>query len=164
MARLSTCKKCTKQITASEKYIFSGKSYCEDCYKILRRDADAFKELIDHICKKFEIIQPTGLILKQVKEYKNELKYSYAAMTYTLWYIEEILRKELELKYGIAIVKYYYEEARHYYEQQEKITNSITDVEIQTKIVKNNKSSPVNKLGSLVDISKIIEGGDINKF
>lgn len=148
----------------AEKNMFCGKSYCTNCYSILRRDADAYKALMDSICKMFDIQQPTGLILKQVKEYKNELKYNYAAMTYTLWYITEVLRSHMDSKFGIALVKYNYEEAKNYFEQQEKIASSIENVEVKTKIVKKSKHNQANNFNSLVDITKIIEGGDSNKL
>ncbi|MEG0898326.1 MAG: hypothetical protein RSF40_01270 [Oscillospiraceae bacterium] len=165
MARLSTCKKCGRtSLQPSEKSTMSGKTYCNACYEILRIDADAYKALIDDICKTFNIDVPTGLILKQIKEYKTELHYSYAAMRYTLWYIREISRISLDVKFGIVMIKYTYDEAKQHYEQQERISNSVTDVELKTKIVTKKKSVSANNYNSLIDITKLVEGDDSNKL
>jgi predicted adenine nucleotide alpha hydrolase (AANH) superfamily ATPase len=107
----------------------------------------------------FNIERPTGLMLKQIKEYKTELDYNYAAMTYTLWYIKEITNKQFEEKYGIALIKYTYEEARRYFEQQQDIKNSIDNSEIKTKIIKNNRKV-TKSFNPLINLENIIKGGE----
>ena len=100
MARLSTCKGCGKKLQPEEKYIHASKTYCEECYKKIERESTEYKQLIEFICNNYELDKPTGFMLKQIKELKTEYGYSYAAMTYTLWYCKEILNKSLIEKYG----------------------------------------------------------------
>ena len=62
-----------------------------------------------------------------------------------MWYITDILNRTLEKKYGIALVKYEYENAKMYYNNQEKISNSVQNSnnetkEVMRKVKINNKS------------------------
>lgn len=139
MARLSTCKSCGKKLQPEEKYTHASKTYCKKCYEKIERESIEYKQLIEFICNNYKLDKPTGYILKQIKEFKTEYEYSYAAMTYTLWYCKEVLNKSFIEKYGISLIKYYYNEAKNYYSQQEKLKeqiNKLSDIKIKTKIVK----------------------------
>lgn len=163
MARLSTCKSCGRKLQPEEKYIHASKSYCEDCYQKILRESDEYKQLIEFICTNYEIERPTGFMLKQIKDMKTDFGWSYAAMTYTLWYCKEILGKQLIEKYGVALVKHFYEEASDYYSQQEQIRNQmekLKDVEIKTKVVKQNNINHITENSSLVNLENLLKGGD----
>lgn len=139
MARKSKCKGegCEKELTKEEKYIDSGKSYCKDCYDKISHEKDNYKILIGTICQYFRINEPTGLMVKQIKQYKTEYGYSNSGIGYTLWYLKEIEGKSFnETKYGIALVKYNYEKARNYFEQQQRIQSSVNVEEVKVKQVK----------------------------
>ena len=136
MARLSSCKGCDKQITKEQKHIYSGKGYCKTCYDELHSNNEDRKTLLKLICEYYQIEVPTGIMMKQIKEYKDEFKYTYAGMTYTMWYIKMIENKPFDdAKYGIAYIKYYYEKAKAYFEQQQKITNSVNINNEEIKVV-----------------------------
>lgn len=163
MARLSTCKGCNKQLLPEEKYSHSSKTYCEECFEKIERDTNEYKKLIEYICINYDLERPTGFMLKQIKELKNEYSYSYAAMTYTLWYCKEVLNKELIEKYGVALIKHFYDEAKKYYAQQENAKEQmkkLKNVEMKTKLIKQNKTSYNNKNLLLVNIGEMLEGGD----
>lgn len=116
-----------------------------------------YTNLITYICEIFSLVKPSGLMLKQIKEYVENLNYSYGGIQYTLWYLKEILNKSFEVKYGIAQVKYYYEQAENYYKQQEQIENSIEELkENETKMVKVKIDKNVNKSICLIDIDSIL--------
>lgn len=158
MARLSTCKNCGVKMTKEEKMIYSNKSYCKECYDKLIYEKEEYKKLIDLICTYFKIEVPTGLIFKQIKDYKEQFGYNYAGMMYTLWFIKEIENKNFtEIKYGVALIKYNYEKAKAYFEQQSKIENSITEkpkeiiktVTIKPIINKNKKNEMLFNIESL---------------
>jgi predicted RNA-binding Zn-ribbon protein involved in translation (DUF1610 family) len=165
MARLSTCKGCGKKLQPEEKHIHSSKTYCEECFKKIERDSTEYKQLIEFICNNYELEKPTGFMLKQIKELRTEYGYSYAAMTYTLWYCKEILNKSLIEKYGVALIKHYYDEAKDYYSQQERLKeqiNKLSDVEVKTKVVKCTSMNSNKKSASLIDLGNLLEGGDSN--
>lgn len=127
IAKLSTCKSCNKKITKEEKVVISNKSYCEECSKKIKQNQEDYKNLIDIICQYYNLQCCTGLIFKQIKDYKEQFNYTYNGMSYCLWYIKEIEKKPFnEIKFGIAYIKYYYEKAKAYYEQQSKISQSVS--------------------------------------
>lgn len=168
MVRLSTCKACDKKLQPSEKFIHSSKTYCENCYAKIKRESDEYKQLIDYICTNYNIKAPTGFILKQIKEMKDESLYTYGGMTYTLWYCKEVIGKELLSKYGVALIKYYYNDACDYFAQQEiskRKMEELKDVELKTKIVKINKQNryETNNNNSLINLNNLL-GGDENKL
>lgn len=157
MPRLSTCKECGLKIHSEEKKVHSGKSYCVNCYNEINKSSEEYKNLIEFICNIFEIDAPTGLIVKQIKDYKNTYKYTYGGITYTLWYAKEILGKTFNPIYGIALVKFNYDEAKNYYIQQENIKNQMeknSNIEIKTKVVKINKHKS-NKNKSLINLEDL---------
>lgn len=161
MARLSKCKCCEKPLQSDEKYIHSSKAYCKQCYDKIVRDANEYKELIEFICTHYELEKPTGLILRQIKEYKTEYGWSYAAMTYTLWYCKDVLGKSFSEKFGVALIKHFYCEAEKYYTEQEqrrKQMEKLKNVEIKTKIVNRNHVKPQTN-SSLLDLNSILKGG-----
>lgn len=163
MARLSTCKGCNKKLQPSEKYIHSSKTYCESCYNKIKKDSEEYKQLIEYICTNYNINAPTGFILKQIKEMKDECLYTYGGMTYTLWYCKEVMGKELLTKYGVALIKYYYSDASDYFIQQEESKRKmeeLKDIELKTKIVKINKQN-MNTNNSLINLNNLL-GGDEN--
>ncbi len=164
MSRVIKCKRCGITLTANERVTHNGKSYCNDCCEIVKREATEYKELIKFICESFIITEPTSMILKQIKTYKTINNYTYAAMTYTLWYCKDILGKVMDVKYGVGLIPYFYNEAKEYYTQQESISNSVNkykDLEPKVKIVKQNNSNE-KKTNSLVNLESLLKGGDIN--
>lgn len=164
MGRLSTCRGCGKKLKKEEKFMHSSKPYCEECFKKVERESTEYKRLIEFICNNYELDKPTGFILKQIKELKNDCGYNYAAMEYTLWYCKEVLSKPLKEKYGVSLIKYYYEDAKNYYAQQEKLKKQIdklSDAKIKTKIVKHISMNSDNR-SSLINLDELLKGGDSN--
>ena len=152
MARLSTCKGCGKKLQPEEKYTHASKTYCEECFKKIERESTEYKQLIEFICNNYGMEKPSGFMLKQIKDFKNDYGYSYAAMTYTLWY-------------WVALIKNYYNEAKDYYSQQEKLTeqvNKLSDVEVKRKVVKRSSMNVNKNSRSLINLGDLLEGGDSN--
>jgi predicted RNA-binding Zn-ribbon protein involved in translation (DUF1610 family) len=163
MAKLASCKECGKELKIDERHIHCSKTYCSNCYEKIMRESDEYKKLIQYICENYSIQAPTGLMLKQIKEYKTEYEYTYGGIAYTLWYIKEILNKEFIVMYGISLVKFCYEDARNYYIHQEEIKKSMetnSKAEIKTRVVKVNNIDRNTKNNSLIDISSLLKGGD----
>jgi hypothetical protein len=74
------------------------------------------------------------------------------------------MNKELITIYGVALVKFYYDDAKRYFIQQEEIRKSIENnkqLEIKTRIVKASKNNKT-KNNNLIDIGNLMEGGDRN--
>jgi len=161
LARKSKCKSCELEISKEEKFIHSGKSYCKECYDKIITSTQDYNLLIKTICEYLNIEKPTGLIMKQIKEYKDQLGYTYGGMTYCLWFIKAIECKSFsEIKYGIALVKYNYEKSKSYFLQQGKITNSVqnasqegavNEVKVNLDKVYAKKDSFLFNIGDLIE-------------
>lgn len=164
MPRLSACKVCDVKISLEdEKVKIKNKSYHKECYVKLQYEREQYKLLIKKICEIFDIEVPNGLILKQIKQYKEEFQYSYSGMLYTLWFMSDIEGKRFtEIKYGIALIKYYYEKAKSYFEQQQRILDSMSsneNLEIKIREVKVNLNKVYsNKNKYLLNINDLLGG------
>ena len=148
MPKLSTCKLCGTKLKKEEKYTFNNKTYCKNCYDKLIEESNQYKKLINSICSYFNINKPTGLILKQIKDYRNNFDFEYNWIMYCLWYITYICNKTLDIKFGIAMVKYEYENAKKYYYKQEQIKNSVInkkskEIVKKVKITKNSNNAKI---------------------
>lgn len=117
------------------------------------------KELYDYICDLYNMKFPTGLIIKQIKEYKEEYGYKYSGMLLTLKYFYEIQENPVKYNDGVGIIPYIYEEAKEYYLDQQRIRKEAKNIkEISKKenieIKKNDDSKQYNNF-KMIDISKI---------
>lgn len=66
---------------------------------------------------------------KQLKEIKQQYKdYTYKGMQYCLWYIHE--HQKIPIK-SIAIVPYYYEESKKYYQWLKDIKKSLKEYNME---------------------------------
>ena len=165
MPRLSMCKGCGKKLQPEEKFTYSSKTYCENCFKEVQRESEEYKQLIGFICENYHIDKPNGFMLKQIKSFKTEYNYSYAAMTYTLWYCHDVLGKAFDEKYGVSLIKYYYDEAKEYYSQQEKLktqVDNLSNMKIKTKIVKHTSVNSEKNKASLINLGDLLKGGESN--
>ena len=161
MARLSTCKGCSTKLQSTEKYTYSGKTYCINCYNKLVQENEQRNLLITSICTNLNLEFLTGSMLKQLKDYRETCNYTYAGMNYTLWYYTNILNKSLQVKYGLAFIKYYYEEAKQYFLQQSEIKKALDDANesnIKTKIITVSKKN--NVVNNLLDLNTLCGGKD----
>lgn len=159
MGRISTCKICGKQILKDEKkYKHNNKTYCKTCHEQYELDKNKYKNLIAYICEIFDLEKPTGIILKQIKDLKDECGYNYSGMQYTIWYYINILNKQPSLKYGISFIKYNYEKASNYWIEQNNIKSSCNEVaEIKTKVIKQSSidTNRNNKNTLLIDLANL---------
>lgn len=167
MARSVKCKCCGKTLLPEERHKYENHYYCVECYPQVERNAKEYKQLMDYIFEIFHLEKANGLILSQIKRFRKDRKYPYAAMTYTLWYCKEILGKSFDEKYGIYMIEDYYNDACDFYLQQEKQkerADKVSKADVKTKIV-NKKSVNMNRTKSstsLINLGDLIEGGDSN--
>jgi len=134
--RMSTCKGCEAKITKEEKFTYSGKTYCKKCYDLKVQENNDYVGLLKCICEYYEIEQVTGLFFKQIRDYKENFNYTYAGMTYCLWYLVEIKTVKMNVKYGIGLIKFEYENAKNYFSQQQIISNSVVSQPTNKEIIK----------------------------
>lgn len=155
------CQCCGKTFPSNKIVIYNKKSYCTSCYELAKRNANEYKELIKYICNVFDIQAPTGFILKQIKNMKDKNNWSYSAILYTLWYCFEILEKPLYVNHGIGFIEQYYEQARDFYEHQERLRQTAERLSVKAESIKRIKSyveKPIEHKNNLININSLLTG------
>lgn len=140
-----TCPYCRNKVPASQSEKVGNRYYHKDCYEKKQKEdeekqrhSNDYKELIDYICNLYGLQAPTGMILKQIKDYQNEYGFKLKGMELALRYFHETLDNPVREDVGIGIVIYTYEEAKRHYIKKKKIERSVQDLEVnrqETKVV-----------------------------
>lgn len=115
---------------------YSNKNHCYFCADRKRQekiDRDLLYKTIQTI---YKIPYPTGMMLKQISQYKEDRNYTYEGMTKTLCYFVKVQGKTPVKQAGLALVPYHYETAVDYYEKMEERRKNSADVSSIIKTVK----------------------------
>lgn len=180
MAKFPICPYCKQAVDIknqpSKKYkektyhLSCYKQMCDEAYKVEKKrsgiSAPSFSEqtvektpqelLEEYICKIFRINELTPFLRNQLVKISTENpKFTYDGMRASLIYYVEIQQKDADIKYGIGIIPYIYEEARGFFEKKKKINADTQRKEIK-KTIQNVKIKPKKRENKvLVDISKL---------
>jgi hypothetical protein len=138
VGRLVKCPYCQEQLDKDEAILHNKRYYHEHCFKIWQQEKEHYKELIAYICELYRINEPTGMIYKQIKSFKEISHYKYKGMELALRYFHETLNNPVKEDTGIGIISYVYEEAKKHYLmklQVEKSVENNKDLHIQNKVI-----------------------------
>lgn len=110
------------------------------CLEEKERQIEDRKELIQYICDVHKIDKPTGMILKQIKDFQEQYDYKLKGMTLALKYFYETLGNQVREGDGIGIIPFIYEDAKRHYILKKQVEESIENIESlkQVKIVEVN--------------------------
>lgn len=125
------CPHCEKQLDRNVVPFqeHGGRFYHEECFSIRHADIQARNSLIDYICELQNIKQPTGYILKQIKNYEDIHGYTTRGILTTLKYVHEIEEMPVMQGAGIGIVEYFYEKAVDYHVGLYKARKANSEIE-----------------------------------
>jgi hypothetical protein len=115
---------------------FKGANHCPPCYDIKVKDTNDREELYKFLQTTFNLSFPSGLMLRQIKQFKEERGYSYKNIRFTVDYIIRIAKMNMQVQYGIALVPHYYDEMIRYYKDLKERREKTVVSEIKTKRVK----------------------------
>jgi hypothetical protein len=161
VARLSTCKGCDKQVIKEEKFIYSNKPYCKECYDLKLQEKQEYDNIINTVLKYFKLDVMNGMMLKQIRDYKTNFNYTYGGMAYCLWYLVEIKSVKMDVKYGLGLLKFEYENAKNYFLQQQSISNSVTVTKpVDNTVIKKIKIIPKDRMNKFLINLDELGGGD----
>ena len=136
----------------------NNKKYCSSCLEKMLKEQSDINRLYNKIKILYNVSYPTGLMLKQIKEYKEVNGYTYRGMELTLDYCKETLNLDFKSTMGVGIIPHQYERAKeHYIEKQNKLKNH-KDVEIKTNVI-NLKYVDTNnyyKKAKLINLDEVI--------
>ena len=129
------------------------------------RESQDYKELIAYICELYQIDAPTGWMLKQIKDFKEQFNYTYRGMKSTLHYFYEIQEgNDVTDSMGIGIVPFVYDEAKKFYIDKKAVKDSVNNCDLDElqnnkrvikmrKVIKPNENK--YKDMALIDIEKL---------
>ncbi len=141
--------------------VHNGKKYCEACLNEKIKNIEDRNELYNTIKQLYKISYPTGMMLKQIKTYKEEFGYTYKGMTQTLKFINNDDNKvDFNYKYGLGIITYRYDKAMEFYSNQEKMVkeNIFKSSDIEEITVISNRPNNINKIkeNRIIDLGGLL--------
>jgi len=162
LARLLKCygSDCSK-FPKEEMKEFKGKNYCEKCYEEEKKNSEGYKTFLEVVTEAYSIPYPTGLMLRQAKNFRNDRNYEYEDQAIAILYIKNILRKEMNTKFGLGLIPYVIDDAKKFYiDQKQKMEDmKEKDFHYEIDVIKKKKvefdkhSAMKNKL---IDMEKIL--------
>ena len=164
MARNVKCPVCGTFNEKENAIYHNSKYYCKVCYENKQNESNDYKELISYICELYGIDVPTGWMLKQIKDFKEQFNYTYKGIRSTLHYFFEIQDgNDVADSIGIGIVPFVYDEAKKFYIDKKAIRDSVIgmnleEMESNKKIINIKRSTcelDKYKEVALIDIEKL---------
>ncbi|EQM25383.1 hypothetical protein N399_24340 (plasmid) [Bacillus licheniformis CG-B52] len=127
MARRVKCPYCETYLDKDDAIPYKKRYYHQNCFNTWKMEAEHRKELIKYICELYKIDAPTGMMLKQIKEFQEEYKYKLKGIKLALRYFHETLGNPVREGDGLGIVPFIYEEAKADYLQKKAIEESVEE-------------------------------------
>jgi hypothetical protein len=157
MPRLVKCPVCSASNEKKNTIPYKQRYYCKTCItedEIIEKDeqAEQYKNLIDYICKLYDIKAPSILMVSQIKNFKEDYGYSYMGMQTTLHYFYELQDgNNVEDSNGVGIIPFVYDDAYNFYLECKEIKYDMQDMQdtdledMQQNIVININQSEIKK-------------------
>lgn len=132
--------------------------WCKSCMEKFEAEAQERNKLYDTIIELYGVTFPSGKMLKQIKTYKDDYKYTYSGMELTLRYCESMSWVKFNEQLGIGIIAHYYDKARIDLEEKNKRIASYIDVSKKIETIKIRKLDNTNhhKNGRLIDLEELL--------
>ena len=120
------CPICSKMNDKEDTIKIGNRYYCKECAEHKDEYKSDWDLLFEYICKLYNISKPTGMMFRQLKEFRSEpYCFTDGGMYATLRYYHEILGNNVLDGSGIGIIPYYYDKTRQYYEQMNEVEESL---------------------------------------
>lgn len=135
-----------------------GKNYCKSCYEKKLKEHNDRNELYQFIQKSYNLDFPTGLMLRQIKQFYEERGYTYKNMRFTLDYVFNIKKTyKPVIKFGLAMIPYFHDEMINYYKELKSKRENLEIKQVKTIHVKRkpfetNESYKFNKLINMEEL------------
>lgn len=111
------CPTCNTMNNKEDTIKINNRYYCISCgeerQKEIEKNTDGWDQLFEYICELYNIEKPTGMMFKQIKDFRDEpYNYTNTGMYLSLKYYYETLGNEVKEDTGLGIIPYYYEKAK----------------------------------------------------
>ena len=161
MSRLIKCYGYCNKTYPKELLIKVGsQNHCVPCAERKEKDQKDREVLYKTIQKIFNIPYPSGHILRQIKQFKEDRNYTYEGMTKTLCYFVKVQNnnKAPFSNGGLSFLPYHYDKAIKYYNDLEEKRKNTADVNNNVRIL---KIPPIKHSNEEYRKRKIIDLGGI---
>ncbi len=156
---MKKCNNCDRLYETEGMNKISNKYYCEACYVHLENQKLELQALRNYIKYVFKY-QPNKMINNQIEKYNKENGWSYKNIRLTLEYIVVIKEMEMQYKFGIGLVPYYYDDMINFHKERIRKSKEMEDAKKKSKHVTINKkrdnTHKFNK-GRMVNIDDLEE-------
>lgn len=129
MARQVKCPYCEDTLDKDEAHSYKKRYYHQECFETWQQESEHRNSLIEYIMELYNLDAPTGMMLKQVKDFKEQYNYQYKGMELTLRFFHETMGRSVLEDSGIGIIPYYYEKAKKHHIMKMKVQESLENHE-----------------------------------
>ncbi len=153
--KCSTCKSDTPRDDVTK---HGGKNYCPTCWEEKQKpteDTD-WDILFRYICELYRIDRPTGMMFKQLKEFRQDYGYTDIGIYHTLRYYYEVLGNEVLEGTGLGIVAYYYDRARRHIMQVYDVSEAVESFKPDERVIHRSVQQATSwKVRKPISLSKV---------
>lgn len=152
---------CEQKYPKSELIKYKNANHCKPCYDKKVKEVEDREHLYNLLKKTFDLNFPTGLMLRQIKEYREQRSYTYKNIAFAVDYIVRIKKIQLQTQYGIAMVPHFYDEMINYYKDLKRRRENmvITENKVQKVYIKPSIPQNKHKERKMIDMEKLLTGG-----
>lgn len=122
---------CGEKHPKTELTKYKNLNYCITCYRDKMKNDQERQDLLNVISSVYDIPYPTGFMLRQMKQFKEDRNYSYGDQAKAILYSKNILNKVMKSNYGLGLIPYVIEDAKKYYTDQERRMDEMEGKELQ---------------------------------
>lgn len=112
------CKNCLDNNLKWDKELIvidGGKRYYEKCFEAIQLERQSRSKLYKTVKDVYGISTPNGMMLKQIKTFREKYNMTYEGMRLTLLYCQKQSWFTADSKFGVGIIKSQYEKAKQDY-------------------------------------------------
>lgn len=119
---------CEEKHAKSNLIKFSSRNYCFKCYERVTREKLERETLMHTISEVYNIPYPTGRMLKQMKDFKEERNYSYLDQSNALLYGRDVLHKVFHSKYALGLLPYIIDDSIAFHTKRDEQMENMKDI------------------------------------
>lgn len=132
--RLNTCKICGDRDYKSNMIKYKSKTMCKKCYAIEKKLSEEKEDLCNTIKELYNLPYVMPGHLKQIKQFREEYKFTYAGMKLTLLYCKNVLNLEFSTSRGLGIIPYQYEAAKNDFIRKRELTKQVENKNVTNEV------------------------------
>lgn len=129
MSRPVKCPVCGAMNKKETSVKLGRRYYCTECAEYSESAQTDWDLLFQYICWLYQIPTLTGVMFKQLKDYRENWGYTDLGMYHTLRYYHELMGKPVKEDAGIGIIPYYYDRAKTHMIQRYEINQKLQELD-----------------------------------